>query len=285
MKSFLNNMNSFIYRNGLDNVRAFDDLLRYIIIGFTRPGAEGLRDWHYTQEQNKGFFTLFQELSQVIKREVQCNGWYDAFGVIYEEIIASKSKCSNTGQFFTPSSLCDLMTKVTNGGKDEKISGKIIGDCACGSGRTLLSFHSHNLGNYYIAEDIDPMCVRMTVCNFLLHGVEGEVICHDTLCSPDSCNFAYRVNEGLNNPLSRYFGTPNIQQIDFSQTTLHSQNEHRKILSVRKRMQESAERHLQAFKEIMRRKSKTAEEKERARQEIRKYKKIMKAVENYGKRK
>ena len=52
MKKFLSNLNSFIYRNGLDNAKVFDDLLRYIIIGFTRPGAEGLKEWQYTKEQN-----------------------------------------------------------------------------------------------------------------------------------------------------------------------------------------------------------------------------------------
>lgn len=200
MNKFLKNLNSFIYRNGFDNTKVFDDLLRYIIIGFTRPGAKGLKDWTYTREQNAEFQKLFQELLQVVKRGIDANEWYDAFGTIYEEIIASKAKRNNTGQFFTPSSLCNLMVEIVYS-RDEKICGKIISDCAVGSGRTLLAFHVRHLGNYYVAEDIDPMCVKMAVCNFLFHGVEGEVICHDTLLCPDSCVFAYKVNEGLNNPL------------------------------------------------------------------------------------
>lgn len=284
MKKFLSNLNSFIYRNGLDNAKVFDDLLRYIIIGFTRPGAEGLKDWRYTKEQNAEFFQLFQELLQVVKREININGWYDAFGTIYEELIASKSKRSNTGQFFTPSSLCNLMAEIVYG-KEEKICGKVINDCAVGSGRTLLAFHIRHLGNYYVAEDIDPMCVKMTVCNFLLHGVEGEVICYDTLCCPDSCVFAYKVNEGLNNPLSKYYHVPNIQEIDFKQTILHRQNEQRKIINIKKKMQESADKHLQVFRDIMRKSNKTDKEKEQARQEINKYKQIKRAIENYGKEK
>ena len=161
----------------------------------------------------------------------------------------------------------------------------MINDCAVGSGRTLLAFHIRHLGNYYVAEDIDPMCVRMTVCNFLLHGVEGEVICHDTLCCPDSCVFAYKVNEGLNNPLSQYYHVPNIQEIDFNQTILHRQNEQRKIINIKKKMQESADKHLQVFRDIMRKSNKTDKEKEQARQEINKYKQIKRAIENYGKEK
>lgn len=50
-------------------------------------------------------------------------------------------------------------------------------------------------------------------------------------------------------------------------------------------MQESADKHLQAFRNIMRKSNKTDEEKAQARQEIRKYKQIKRAIENYGKEK
>lgn len=33
--------------------------------------------------------------------------------------------------------------------------------------------------------------------NLMMHGLPGEVICHDTLSEPDTCKFFYVVNEGL----------------------------------------------------------------------------------------
>ena len=50
-------------------------------------------------------------------------------------------------------------------------------------------------------------------------------------------------------------------------------------------MQESADKHLQLFRDIMRKSNKTDKEKEQAKQEINKYKQIKRAIENYGKEK
>lgn len=217
MKELIAKFESFVYNNGLDSGRVFDDLLRYIIHGYTLPGQSGLSDWNYTQEQNKGFYEMYALCVKIMDKELRKREWFDIFGNIYENLIASKGRKSNNGQFFTPEYLCDLMTKVTNG--EEKISGKIVGDCACGSGCTLLSFHIKNPGNYYIAEDVDRTCAMMTVCNFLFHGVTGEVIWHDSL-NPDNFFAAWRVNEQFNKFGKKYYGIPHIQPISYEQTKL-----------------------------------------------------------------
>lgn len=217
MKELIAKFESFVRKNGLEPSRVFDDLLRYIIHGFTLPGLPGLGDWKYTQEQNAEFCEMFSRCVIIMQSELRKREWFDIFGNIYENFVAGKSRKSNNGQFFTPEALCDLMTGITEG--EEKISGKIIGDCACGSGRTLLSFHVKNPGNYYIAEDVDRTCAMMTVCNFLFHGVVGEVIWHDSL-NPDSFFGAWRVNEQLNRFGQKYFGIPHIQPISYEQTKL-----------------------------------------------------------------
>ena len=46
---------------------------------------------------------------------------------------------------------------------------------------TLLSMHVLSPGNYYVAADLDLTCVKMTIANFLLHGVVGEVLWMNSL--------------------------------------------------------------------------------------------------------
>jgi type I restriction enzyme M protein len=69
-------------------------------------------------------------------------------------------------------------------------------DPTCGSGRCLLAIHVEAPGNYHVAMDLDLTCVKMTIANFLLHGVVGEVLWMDSL----SLEFygAWKVNEMLN---------------------------------------------------------------------------------------
>ena len=73
------------------------------------------------------------------------------------------------------------MVSINSGGRDLTGKGLNFGDPACGSGRFLIAAHAKSPGNYCCGEDIDRTCALMTVCNFILHGVNGEVIWHDSL--------------------------------------------------------------------------------------------------------
>lgn len=115
--------------------------------------------------------------------------WFDALGMVYE-YLASGSKRSWLGQFFTPPPVCDLMTGLTGG---TGVKGKRVNDPASGSGRMLLSFNRYNPGNRLYGEDIDPMCARMTALNMALHGCQGQVCCMDSLAI-DNWRFGFEVN-------------------------------------------------------------------------------------------
>lgn len=105
--------------------------------------------------------------------------WYDFWGHYYE-VLASSSKKSSFGQFFTPEPVCDMIAQMqvfdTKDEKDLKIN-----DPACGSGRLLLAFNALRPGNYFVAQDLDPICCKMTALNMMIHGIKGEVIHGDTL--------------------------------------------------------------------------------------------------------
>ena len=276
MKELSKIMSDFAYRAGVDTSRVFDDFLRYVINGFTIPGFPGLTDWGYTKEQNQTFFVMFGTLVKGVQRQLDTRGWYDAFGAIYEHLIVSKSRRSNSGQFFTPETLCDLMTEITCG--NEKPKGKIISDCACGSGRTLLSFNAQCLGNFYVAEDVDRTCCMMTICNFLLHGMEGEVIWHDSLC-PEKFYGAWRVNEGINKPFAKYYGLPHVEPISWDDCLLKKMGDKRKSeIRVADKLQENAKRLFSEFKELKSKGKLTDEERLRVVELLRKYSKINRII-------
>lgn len=280
MKQLIKQLSDFTYSNGFETSRVFDDFLRYIINGFTVPGLPGLSDWNYTAKQNQMFYSMVQTLIGVMQEKLKHQEWFDPFGVIYEDLIASKSRRSNSGQFFTPESLCNLMTAIAC--SKENISGKIISDPTCGSGRTLLAFHVKNLGNKYIAEDVDKTCAMMTVCNFLLHGIEGEVVWHNSLI-PNSFFGAWRVNEGLNNPFRPFFGIPHVQPIEYEDTMVKRMyNRREKVVRITKKLRASAEKCLATFKKLKRKERLTDDEKRQARYLLKKYGEINKLIKKYG---
>lgn len=224
MREFLKQLNSFVTRNGFEVGKVFDDFLQYIIWAHTLPQyGKKIDGWSYTPEQNKEMYDMYRTLILAVKPKIDRHGWFDAFGFVYEDMIAGKFRRSNSGQFFTPPSICDLMTDIT-APKEQTIVGKTISDPTCGSGRNLLAFHAKHLGNYFVAEDIDRTCCLMTVCNFIIHGVEAEVIWHNTL-QPDTFYGGWKINEQLNSLFSKYRGIPHVREISYDETLLKKIND------------------------------------------------------------
>ncbi|MPR36928.1 N-6 DNA methylase [Salmonirosea aquatica] len=129
----------------------------------------------------------------ILDREVADDGrsWFDALGTVYE-YLASTHKKGWLGQFFTPSELCDLCTRIASDPENKPV-GKRINDPAVGSGRMLLSYLAHNPGNYLYGEDIDPICAKMCALNLAFHGGQGQVSCMDSLAL-DDFRFGFQVN-------------------------------------------------------------------------------------------
>ncbi len=216
LEKFISN---FVYYNGLDTNCVFDDFLRYIIHGFS-PGAPPISDWTYSKEQNAQFYEMLRIWIRIMQEQLITKEWYDAFGDLYMLLIASNSRVKQNAQFFTPPEICDLMTQIVNPVGEKK---NVVQDPTCGSGRLLLSAHILNSSNYYVAEDIDQTCCLMTVCNFLVHGLYGEVVWHDSL-QPDTFWRGWLVNCHLAQK-----GIPTVHVIDKNQSySWNYWEEHRK---------------------------------------------------------
>lgn len=114
----------------------------------------------------------------------------DILGNLYEEIgMSNKSK----GQFFTPETVCDLMTKISISIDSAKkaIKGKgyfSVSDPACGSGRLLFSaldyLEQNNIPKnkvYVEGDDVSLFCCCMTYINLSLRGASGCITHQNTL--------------------------------------------------------------------------------------------------------
>ena len=186
-----NSLFSFIgYKH--DIARVFDDFLTLVICCLARQTQE---DWYlqtirkYDEDEINNFPKLLGQLFIIYDKAISAGDWIDPLGDYYQEL-AGKYKKQGFGEFFTPKSLCDMMAQITVNKND---FGNTINDCAAGSGRTLLASNNVCKGNYYIAQDIDHMCVKMCCINMAMHGIKGEVLHMDTLLNNTPWN-SYIIN-------------------------------------------------------------------------------------------
>lgn len=198
----------FSYQNGFDAMNVFNDFLTYIIHGFS-PEAPPLHNWKYKKQHNRVFMEMVIQWIQIMNSRIkEDTDWYDPFGDLYMALVSNSTQ-QYQGQFFTPVHICDLMVMCTC--MEEKKTGQRMGDPTCGSGRLLLAYHVRNLGNYLVGEDINRTCCLMTVCNMLIHGCVGEVICHDSL-NPKNFVDGWKVNPDLT-----YTGIPTIKKMSLEE--------------------------------------------------------------------
>ncbi|WP_392448019.1 N-6 DNA methylase [Capnocytophaga canis] len=101
--------------------------------------------------------------------------YYDALG----DLFMAKVSSSNDGkgrndQYFTPQCVSDLMAQINNSATLQ--DGQTVCDPCCGSGRFLLSVAKINPNLFFCGSDIDHLCVKMSVVNLALNGLDGEIV-------------------------------------------------------------------------------------------------------------
>lgn len=193
LKKFNDIFERISYRHQYDTV--FHDFLDLFIKQFSFDNCDELNQRikrTYDEKERLIFSELIHESLLIYQKMINHdNDWFDLFGEYYE-VLVSKGKSSALGQFFTPQSICDMMTLMNGNNIGKRF---LINDPTCGSGRTLISFHANNPGNYYIGSDLDLVCCKMALLNFMLHGVCGIIINQDSL-KMDFRN-AWIINENI----------------------------------------------------------------------------------------
>lgn len=140
---------------------------------------------------------LFPQMFALLVEELELHPNQDLLGSLFMELGISNK---HAGQFFTPYSVCELMSGVTINKKQlaKDVHNKgyvIINDCACGAGATLISATEHCKSmfkklNYQdhvgvVAQDIDITCVHMCYIQLSLHGLSGYVVHGNALTEPE----------------------------------------------------------------------------------------------------
>lgn len=204
IKELENKIVIFAASKGAQTINVMEDLLDYII-GFFDPTGTPNKEWKYDKKDNEKFHDMMMTYLNLAAARIEYDGWFDAWGDLFMSLI---TKGGNKGQFFTPPSLCNVMSEISLQEEPQATQhttfGKrvVISDCACGSSRNLLAAMSvfQQKGwrkPYLVAEDLDLLCCKMSAVNMAVHGCFGEVICHDSLCEPDKVRYGFIINETL----------------------------------------------------------------------------------------
>jgi type I restriction enzyme M protein len=178
LRPFNSLFNQMAYRH--DASRIFEDLLTITICCFAHETQEELyfkTIKPYNPKELHTMAKLLGELITIYSNAEKTNSWVDPLGDFYE-ILAGTYKKSGLGQFFTPKSVCNLMAQITMVNSDWSST---VNDPCCGSGRLILATNQVVKDISYIAQDIDPICCKMTAVNMALHKIKGQVWLIDTI--------------------------------------------------------------------------------------------------------
>ena len=222
MEHISNLLKDIAYKNGKDGQVVFTDFLDYVIDCFSmerliKDNGNYKSIFEKIKNEDSAFFPAFSELVMKSPNVIKENNIYDFFGNIYEIMFQSGRKAANLGQFFTPQSLSNLCSHISCEGFEGFEGEVFINEPTCGSGRNLLSVFSENKdkAQYYIAEDIDNVSVKMCAINMMLHGMRGCCICHNTLF-PSDFIFGYEVNEVRYPFPTEYYSIRNIEKNEYT---------------------------------------------------------------------
>ncbi len=189
LKDFNSLFSNLSYK--FDYITVFDDMLTIIICCFGFGTNEKLyfeTIKKYNREELETICKMTAELFIIYSKAKADNRWVDPLGDYYE-FLASNSKKSALGQFFTPANICDLMVQLVA----PKDWDSTINEPCSGSGRMVLAMNNKIKGCYYVCQDLDPMCAKMTAVNCLMHEIKCEVHCMDAL-RMDKIYTSYYIN-------------------------------------------------------------------------------------------
>ncbi|MCR5027026.1 MAG: N-6 DNA methylase [Methanobrevibacter sp.] len=127
------------------------------------------------------YYNMFSEWLHGLSTNLESKPYHDRLGELYEENVQSKAKAKDFQQYYTPSTVTEVINELVI---DEKTdyTNPFMSDPCCGSGRFLLAAHVKSQGNLIcIGQDLDETSCKMAVLNFYSHGVRGSVLHMNTL--------------------------------------------------------------------------------------------------------
>ena len=164
---------------GTPSEKSFKDLFKDFDVNSNKLGAS-------VAKRNERLIDLLDGIAEMNLGQVQDHD-IDAFGDAYEYLMtmyASRAGKSG-GEFFTPSDVAELLTRLGSCGRDNINN---VYDPACGSGSLLLK-SKKLLGKLeFYGQEINITTYNLCRINMILHGVGFEdfnIACGDTLTEPE----------------------------------------------------------------------------------------------------
>lgn len=121
MKQVIKLIEQHCHKTHTDRHNGLEALLDYMIEFFDiKPFMENWYEEHVIEMKNKSeeLFEIVLIFMNKVTEAMEKGKWLDFFGELYETMYQSKGKASSLGQFFTPPSICDLMSNIV--GEEEK---------------------------------------------------------------------------------------------------------------------------------------------------------------------
>lgn len=165
-QTFEQHMEQLARRHGVQAV--FSDFLTLLVCAFSLGQREDEYMKTIRKYEKPEAYRFSEALAAlVIKMTGNGTGMVDILGDYFEQYLSY----GKNGQFFTPQHICDLMARLNN----PVLPLQRILDPACGSGRMLMAMAKLNRHALFYGADNDRRCAMMTVINFTLNGMFGEV--------------------------------------------------------------------------------------------------------------
>lgn len=141
------------------------------------------------QRRNERLTKLFNGIADMNLGSITDHG-NDTFGDAYEYLMTmyASNAGKSGGEFFTPSSVSELLTRLGTVGKSKVNK---VYDPACGSGSLLLKakkvLGDEGVSLGYFGQEVNLTTYNLCRINMFLHGVEFDkfdIACEDTLTEP-----------------------------------------------------------------------------------------------------
>jgi type I restriction-modification system DNA methylase subunit len=143
----------------------------------------------YEPKEIQIFPELYGELVLALEDELTGGGPVDVLGYVFHSLELHNKW---TGQFFTPSHICEMMGQIALGDRDSVINERgylTVSEPCAGSGAMVLGFakamqqKKYNYCSQMVvtAVDVDLKCVYMTYLQLSFYGIPAVVIHGDTI--------------------------------------------------------------------------------------------------------
>lgn len=132
--------------------------------------------------------TISEVMEKIGKIDTTVDGTVDNLGDVYEYLLGKFASDNNGGEFYTPKSVSDMMSRIVTKGKEDSPKFKIA-DFTMGSGSLMLNAKKYmNIGSenniVYFGQELNGATYNLAKMNLILHGVSlnNQILNHgDTL--------------------------------------------------------------------------------------------------------